>query len=307
MERINGGASASWWWAPLVVASVFDIMVAIYSWSAFGAAYVPAGVLLAFCFGVVGTFFGFLFGIPRALSSGGNGLQGTSTARLARQRYATNTNLEQISDWLTKAILAIALVELKDIASLAVRGADLIAPFVSSGGGRDARAFVLVAGCLLLITGFLGGYLWTRVFLTREFRRSEDEALETPEYYEGLMHAYLYRTPGGYLRTLEIAQEYQETYDGNLTGRMYLYLACAQAQRFANLSNEVGEEAKRKASEARAETLRYAELAMKLESENKGLIRLLWRPGPQDDHNGDFVIFKDDPEFQQLMEKYGAS
>jgi hypothetical protein len=307
MDRIIGGASALWWKRPLMVASAFVIAVGGYCWVAFGIEHVLAGILLALCSGVIGTFFGFLFGIPRALSSGGNGLQETSMARLARQRYATNTNLEQISDWLTKAILAIALVELKAIVSLAQKAADFLVPFVSKEGGQNAKAFVLVAGCLLLITGFLGGYLWTRVFLTKEFRNSEDEVLETPEYYEGLMHAYLYRTPGGYLRTLEIAKEYQEAHHGGLTGQMYLYLACAQAQRFANLSNEVGEEAKRKASEARAETLRYAELAMKLESENKGLIRLLWRPGPQDDHNGDFVIFKDDPEFQQLMEKYGAS
>jgi hypothetical protein len=49
---------------------------------------------------------------------------------------------------------------------------------------------------------------------------------------------------------------------------------------------------------------RGAEAAMKLEPENKGLIYNLWRPGLNDDPNGDFTIFRNDKEFQELMTRY---
>ena len=58
----------------------------------------------------VGLLIGFLFGIPRTLQ----GLPEAADARLSesvRQRYMVNTNLEQVSDWLTKIIVGVGLVQ----------------------------------------------------------------------------------------------------------------------------------------------------------------------------------------------------
>lgn len=296
-------ADDAYWLAPLVISAVFDIVLVIHSCAVYGPSYAPAGLLLAICSGIIGTFFGFLFGIPRSLAAGDGGSSGGSP-RSSRQRYATNTNLEQISDWLTKAILTMSLVGATSIWRGSQDAANIIAPLVAPAGEASAVAFVLVVWYLFLVNGFLGGYLWTRVALTQDFRESEDEALQTPEYYEGLMHAYLYRTPNGYQRTLEIAEEYRVEYDDSLTGRMCLYLACAHAQQYTALTNRTGEEAKRDAATAKTKVLQNAELSMKMERENIGLIKQLWAPGPNDDPNGDFVIFKEDAEFKALMRQY---
>lgn len=65
------------------------------------------GLLLALASVMVGVLVGFLFGIPRALQNAGTG-----GAEAGWGRYSTNTNLEQISDWLTKILVGVGLVEL---------------------------------------------------------------------------------------------------------------------------------------------------------------------------------------------------
>jgi hypothetical protein len=291
----------SWWLAPLAVSLLFDIVVGIHAWTIYGREYVPASLLLAIAAGVIGTALGFLFGIPRALSAGELATAGAS-GRLVRQRYAINTNLEQISDWLTKAILAITLLEVRQIRSLAGQSAELLAPLATGRSDEGAKGFVIVVGTTFILTGFLGAYLWTRVYLTKEFRRSDDEALESPEYFEGLMNACLYVLPNGYMRTVQIAEEYTAIYGDNLTGRMCLYLACAHAQSYSSLLNRSG--ADQDLQSEKTKVLKYAELAMRLEPGNRGLIRQLWKPGENDDPAGDFVVFKGDPEFCALMKQF---
>ena len=53
----------------------------------------------------VGAFLGFLFGIPRTLQ--GNTTPGPDEIA----DYRPNTNLEQISDWLTKILVGVGLVK----------------------------------------------------------------------------------------------------------------------------------------------------------------------------------------------------
>ncbi len=64
-----------------------------------------------------GGFLGFLFGIPRAHSGGGlpTGDATDGTANKKRRAYEENTNLEQISDWLTKIIVGVTLVQFEPI------------------------------------------------------------------------------------------------------------------------------------------------------------------------------------------------
>jgi len=104
-----------------------------------------------------GTLIGFLFGIPRFLSSapGGN----TSQAGSYRSNFSHNTNLEQISDWLTKILVGVGLVEAKKI--FVVLGAISEACATAWGwqDGAVIAGFLLTASALI---GFLVTYIWTR-------------------------------------------------------------------------------------------------------------------------------------------------
>lgn len=82
-----------------------------------------------------------------------------------------NTNLESISDALTKGLLAIGASQLYKISDW-VRS---IAPslgesFGPSSGGQVVALSVLTYG---VIEGFLSGYLATRIYLTGVFERSD--------------------------------------------------------------------------------------------------------------------------------------
>src|SRR5947209_4883443 len=84
-RRIEGGD-----WSPaLLILVAIGLVAVIYNGSRDGNALVM-GILLSGACLVVGTMFGFLFGIPRSLQAEG----------ATRALYAANTHLEQISDWL---------------------------------------------------------------------------------------------------------------------------------------------------------------------------------------------------------------
>lgn len=57
--------------------------------------------------GAVGGFLGFLFGIPRA--------DGDVAGNISQRRYRPNTNLEQVSDWLTKILIGVGLAHFGNV------------------------------------------------------------------------------------------------------------------------------------------------------------------------------------------------
>jgi hypothetical protein len=128
---------------------------------------------------VAGALLGFLFGIPRASPATDSTIES-----VPRTSYSVNTNLEQISDWLTKILVGVGLIELGNIAAGL---GDLLDSLEPSFGGRPGSS--AVAGAVLAffsIWGFLLCYLLTRTFLTvalRAFevaevrRRAVDEAV----------------------------------------------------------------------------------------------------------------------------------
>jgi hypothetical protein len=111
---------------------------------------------------VAGALLGFLFGLPRTLE------RSDSKARLA-----PNTNLDQISDWLTKILVGLGLVQLGKVTHGVGTIARSLAPGLGNGPG--AKAF---ASTLLIYSagdGFLLGYIWTRVDLSRRFRQAAED------------------------------------------------------------------------------------------------------------------------------------
>jgi hypothetical protein len=129
----------------------------------------------------VGSFIGFIFGIPRSLSSDTArtdvparvpakpqteaALQAAAVGR--GPSTAVNTNLEQISDWLTKIIVGVSLVNSGQIGDIMLRAADIMAG--SLGGGPARKSLALAILVYFSVLGLLGGYLLTRLFLQRAF------------------------------------------------------------------------------------------------------------------------------------------
>lgn len=169
---------------------------------------------LGFC--VSGILLGFLFAIPRTLPSGtanisssnnisnGNApkpykvvsVQGESDSKkgadaidtgaepvtLPKQasggvsRNEINSNLVEVSDWLTKIIVGVGLVELKSLPS----GAESVAKFMAGSLGIDPMPGTAIAGGIMLffsVLGFLIGYLLTRIYLSILMTRADAQIM----------------------------------------------------------------------------------------------------------------------------------
>jgi hypothetical protein len=135
-------------------------------------------LLICLASGLVGGFFGFLFGIPRRVSADGGTASGettdgkTSADTGAAAAYALSTNLTQVSDWLTKAIIGISLVEAKNaydgfIGTSATAAGWL---FESRHGSPAVVAAALAGGAVF---GFLFFYLYTQLILSRLIAAAE--------------------------------------------------------------------------------------------------------------------------------------
>lgn len=108
---------------------------------------------------LAGATLGFLFGIPRALTVAMPGTDGHAGGGNGGG-FTHNTNLEQISDWLTKIVVGIGLVEAQSI-GVAFQGLSrqVALEWGLGGNGAASAGFVLLAS---LLFGFIGFYIWTR-------------------------------------------------------------------------------------------------------------------------------------------------
>ncbi len=133
-----------------------------------------AFLLAAACLSL-GIFVGFLFGIPKTFQIQNNP-QNPNTHR-------PNTNLEEISDWLTKIIVGLGLVNLKEIPPKIQQTAEYIAPQIANLANKETDKIVIASAISLTnsimiyssIIGFIGGYLVTRVYLAGFIRRGDQE------------------------------------------------------------------------------------------------------------------------------------
>ena len=156
-----GVASRLWILPALGLLVVLFYSLAEGSSNAFAIAFAIGLAALAF-----GGLVGFLFGIPRTLTSDaalGGAQQGPGTT--------APTNLEQISDWLTKIIVGVGLVELATIRSSIGQLVDYLAAALDTGA--SAKPFTLALLTYFAITGFIAGYIITRIILQQEFAVAE--------------------------------------------------------------------------------------------------------------------------------------
>lgn len=117
------------------------------------------GILFGGSTFAVGVLLGFLFGFPPAPSSnsprGADQTSGTWSSSVFQ-----NTNLHEISDWLTKVIVGASLVELTKLPPLLENFAWFMAKFTNPYDPSPAIALVIMG--YFWSCGILFGYLWTR-------------------------------------------------------------------------------------------------------------------------------------------------
>ncbi|TMK99024.1 MAG: hypothetical protein E6G34_05845 [Actinobacteria bacterium] len=123
---------------------------------------VAVGFVAAAAALVAGALLGFLFGLPRAVDQPGT-----------KARLRTNTNLDQISDWLTKILVGLGLVQLGKVTHGVSNIGHSLAPGLGDAPG--AKPFAIALLVYSAGDGFLIGYIWTRVDLSRRFREAAED------------------------------------------------------------------------------------------------------------------------------------
>jgi hypothetical protein len=160
------------------------LVILIYGLQFHGGQYasvISIGLLAAGACLVVGGLLGFLFGIPHTLQ--GSGSQAPTSGNGSEERketgdrtsYRANTNLEQISDWLTKILVGLGLTQIGAISD----SLQSLVSNLSKGLGNADTSLTFAAALLVfyVTSGFLLGFLWTRLNLASAMREADVEAL----------------------------------------------------------------------------------------------------------------------------------
>ena len=121
---------------------------------------------------LVGSAVGFLFGVPRHTTRVGS-----------RSSYVPNTNLERISDWLTKIIVGLGLVELRNLPE---RMKVIASPLATSLGEPSGLAVAVGIIVFASFAGFLIGYINSRTFLAVLFSGYDDLGQQVEELKDDL-------------------------------------------------------------------------------------------------------------------------
>lgn len=121
---------------------------------------IAVGLLTAVAAFAAGALVGFLFGIPRSLAHA-NAVPAKTEDGTPGPSLEPNTNLEQISDWLTKILVGVGLVQLGQIGS----AVDDLASGIEGGLGDSGHAVAVMLMISFAIGGFLTSYLFTRMRL----------------------------------------------------------------------------------------------------------------------------------------------
>lgn len=245
----------------------------------------PGGALLLMLGALLpGMVVGFLFSIPKTRSRGtaGEALAvappgGAASPGPAARRveFRPNTNIEEISDWLTKIIVGVGLVQFREIAA-----------FVESTGAKSAGVLGAIPGAAAFATsillgyfflGFFVGYLNTRLVLSPALEVSENPidrlpsdakeaflrlpetaraeafanleaagastatAAERLKSVEATMVAGLYDEQGnGYLRTIEVGEAYLGSASRLESASIHGWLCCAYGQKHRATRRSLG-------------------------------------------------------------------
>ena len=110
---------------------------------------------------LIGALVGFLFGIPKSRTDGARQRDERipESAASLREKYWDNANLEEVSDWLTKIIVGLGLVEFGNLTGYFGAVGATVEPVL----GPEGRIVLQGSILFFLVLGFIYCYLWTRL------------------------------------------------------------------------------------------------------------------------------------------------
>jgi hypothetical protein len=311
-SRNPRGARWQAWLIVSLFAALFLLVVHCLAAAGYpnGLKVAAAAILVAGGAGFVGLLIGFLFGIPRSLQR--DSIESDKNAAEPFQSVKVNTNLEQISDWLTKIFVGVGLTQAKTIFdgvyAFAKKISGLVTfPAAGTVTAEEGTGLVLVIIVLFSIQGFLQGYLWARIYLQQDFNELEQKAKRKPAYYEGLMNSYLYMDqPKSFQEALKLHEQYKEASGDDLTPRMATYLVCALGQQYAWKMNVEGKK-EADLKKEKAELIEVLKRALRDDKEAHSILKLQLEPETAGDavddelFDGDLCAFRTDEDVRRLL------
>ncbi len=137
----------------------------------------PSAYLWAFGYTLSGGVIGILFGIPKVITGNPTGTPPSTaeTQKIISRSLQENTNLSDISDWLTKIIIGASLVQLKEIPPYIMRIGRRMGAGMATNIQKVESASVFSVGLLLYATvlGFFIGYFVARFIVTDMLQNQE--------------------------------------------------------------------------------------------------------------------------------------
>jgi hypothetical protein len=190
----------------LAIAGCFVILLyALRFWGSSDALRIfGVGILVAGAALLSGFLLGFIFAVPRVGDRKGraaaNRSEGTDASTSEAQDLLFNANLVEISDWLTKIIVGVGLVELKSLPhmlgtlSLYLAPGLQAAPCPGKAPCTDPLIIGQAAGMGIVIfyfaLGFLMGWVWATVYLRQDLMKGlkkENRTLDLIAKAEGAL------------------------------------------------------------------------------------------------------------------------
>lgn len=167
-KSAKGKKASKWLFLTLIpiLGSISLGLVALV-WYGVGA----SGFFWAIACLAAGSLLGIVFGIPREVANNVS----KDAVRPALWLRA-NTNMEEISDWLTKLLVGAGLVELKALPQALESAARYVAASLTPISRTPAAMESIAASIIIffVVEGFIGGYLNTRVFFQLAFLKSDE-------------------------------------------------------------------------------------------------------------------------------------
>lgn len=317
-------------WLRFAVTTLFS-GAAPKAWTATGQTF--TALLWAAAWFAAAFVFGFLFGIPKALQSPSKAApSGTSEATRTNSETNTkdashlrvNTNLEEISDWLTKILVGATLTQLIKIPGAIKNAADFMA---NSAGGIGSTPFAAALLLYFSAVGFFAGYVLTRMFFSLAFSRFDSslggffgrvlsgQQVDSiagqlinpnadPETKEDGYNSIIYRSlylpaPTGFEKAIQYGNEFLQSGKPSRAS-IYINLACAYGQQYRYLKqNKASAE---DLGKTRAAALDAVKQALQISPGSKSRFRELLHPKPGEQDN-DLQPFETDEEFKNLIDK----
>lgn len=149
---------------------------------------------------LVGFVLGFIFGVPRVSEEPAELIhailtnpESLKTSRHIPFKYRVNTNLEQVSDWLTKILVGIGLTQFNTFRQALGEISAQVAMAIP--GLQYAEPIIAGSVVFFSLIGFLEGYLLARVVLPGVFTRSEEDVHNLKANLGNLINLKLDFTP----------------------------------------------------------------------------------------------------------------